>query len=266
MDCRVDYNGGKIFYTISGAGEIVVLLHGYLESSAIWNDFANTLEKSYRVINIDLPGNGLSSIFQQEHTMCFLADAVFAVLDKEAVKKAVVVGHSLGGYVALSMVERFPERLSGYVLFHSHPFADTDEVKKNRKREIDIVLSGKKEVIYPINIPKMFSNSNLDRFALEVERSKEIASFHEAEGIVSIVKGMMNRKSREHVVTEGRVPLLIILGTKDNYIDYESVMSRISLPSNGSIETLSRSGHMGFIEEADRSKEIVTKFISSLKQ
>jgi pimeloyl-ACP methyl ester carboxylesterase len=198
--------------------------------------------------------------------MCFLADAIFAVLDKEEIKKAVVVGHSLGGYVALSMVDRFPERLSGYVLFHSHPFADTEEVKKNRRREIDIVLSGKKEVIYPINIPKMFANSNLERFALEVERSKEIASLHEAEGIVSIVKGMMNRNSREHVVKAGRVPLLMILGTMDNYIDYESVKARISMPPNGSIETLSKSGHMGFIEEPDRSIEIITKFISNLKQ
>jgi len=265
MEHLADYKGGKLFYTVKGAGETVVLVHGYLESTEVWGGFADELAHKFRVISIDLPGNGRSSLYKEEHTMCFLADAVLAVLDREKAARVTAVGHSLGGYVTLSIVERFPERLKGYVLFHSHPFADSDEARKNRIREIGIVESGKKEVIYPVNIPKMFADSNLEIFSSEVEESKRIASEHEAEGIISVLYGMMNRKARDNIMAASDVPVLVILGTMDNYIDYNSIINRLILPPAGKIVTLERSGHMGFIEERDRSVEIVAGFVNSVK-
>lgn len=264
MDKSVEYRGGQIHYTTSGAGEIIVLLHGYLESLSVWRDFELMLSHKFRVIAIDFPGNGDSSLYDDDHTMCFLADGVMRVLDNENVTQMIVLGHSLGGYVALNIVDRYPERVKGYILFHSHPFADTDAVKENRLREIEIVNSGKKELIYPVNIPRMFADSNLEKFSSQVEKLKQIASFHEGAGIVSIVKGMMNRKSRVNILEEGGVPLLLILGRKDNYINCEMITGGLILPANASLEILEESGHMGFIEEADRSLDLVLTFCESV--
>lgn len=266
MEHTVDYRGGKLFYSVSGRGDTIVLIHGYLESSEIWGEFGQRLADNYRVIAVDLPGNGRSSLYTDEHTMCFLADGVMAILDKEGADRATILGHSLGGYVTLSIVDRFPDRLNGYILFHSHPFADSGEVKEYRIREIDIILSGKKDLVARVNIPGMYADSNLEKFSDSLELSKRIALEHEAEGIVSILFGMMNRKARDHVVAEGKVPSLVILGTMDNYIDCESMRERLSLPSNSSIVILDKSGHMGFIEECDRSVEIVSGFMKSVSK
>jgi len=260
MERSVEYKGGRLFYTVEGDGETIVLVHGYLESSEVWGEFAENLATDFRVISVDLPGNGKSSLYGDTHTMCFLADAIIRIIDSEKISKVTLVGHSLGGYVSLSIVERFPERLMGYVLFHSHPFADSDEVKRNRIREIDIVLSGKKAIIYPVNIPKMFADSNLDRFSEALEKSKMIASEHEADGIVSVLIGMMNRKARDIVMTHSGVPVMIILGTMDNYIDYGAMVKKVILPPGGQMVTLKGSGHMGFVEECELSTRLVREF------
>jgi pimeloyl-ACP methyl ester carboxylesterase len=264
MEKYVRYLEGDIHYEDTGKGDVVVLAHGYLESLDVWSGFSILLEKRFRVISVDLPGNGLSDLYKSEHTMCFLAGSVLAVLDQEKIEKCFLVGHSLGGYMALSFLENYPKRLYGYCLFHSHPFADTDEIKLNRLREMEIVRQGRKEIIYPVNVAKMFADMNLDKFRDAVEHSKEIASRHEAEGIISILNGMMNRKARDYIMEEMDVPALVILGRFDNYINRDMIAEKIKIPSTGRLITLEQSGHMGFIEEPEASFNEISKFIDEI--
>ena len=104
-----EFNGGKIYYNDIGEGTPVVLLHGYLESSDIWDDFAKKLSEKYRVISVDLPGHGMSGSYGSTHTMEFMANIVKELLDTLGIKKVFLTGHSLGGYVTLAFLELFPE-------------------------------------------------------------------------------------------------------------------------------------------------------------
>ena len=92
-----------------------------------------------------------------------MADAVEAILNHLDIGRAVIIGHSMGGYVTLAFAEIFPEKTLGFCLFHSHAFADSEEKKANRDREIELVKSGKKMQIINSNIPKSFANNNLHR-------------------------------------------------------------------------------------------------------
>jgi len=264
IDMFFPYKSGMIHYSDSGSGEIIVLLHGYLESSEVWNGFAEKLSSVFRVINVDLPGHGSSSVYGEAHTMEFMAESVKQLLDSLGIGKAFIAGHSLGGYVALAYLELFPESLSGYCLFHSQPFADTPEAIEKRKREIEIVKSGKKNLMYPDNVMKMFATSNLEKFSGALQRSKDIASLLPGEGIIAVLNGMMIRPSRIKFMEEGRVPCLWILGAMDNYIPCETIQTRVKLPSNASVTVLEESGHMGFVEEEERSVKIVSGFVSQL--
>jgi pimeloyl-ACP methyl ester carboxylesterase len=132
-----------------------------------------------------------------------MADAVKTLLDCLCIKKAFLTGHSLGGYVALAFVELFPEYLSGYCLFHSHPFADTPEAIQKREREIKIVQSGKKYLMYPENVSLMFATKNLDKFRDALQNSKDIASRIRDEGIIAALNGMMIRPDRVSVLEKG---------------------------------------------------------------
>ena len=102
-----------------------------------------TVFEQFRVLTLDLPGHGQSGIWGKVHSMDDLAGSVNAILEAENIEKVFLVGHSMGGYVAMAFAELFPEKLIGYSLFHSTCFADTEEKKKNRDREISLVFAGK---------------------------------------------------------------------------------------------------------------------------
>ncbi len=259
------YSGGRISYNDAGEGPVIVLLHGYLESSEVWNGFEEKLASEFRVISIDLPGHGLSDVYGEVHTMEFMATAVKEILDRLNIGKAFLTGHSLGGYVTLAFLELFPDYLSGYCLFHSQPFSDPPAVLENRKREIEIVKAGKKNIMYPDNVTRMFAESNLEKFSEHLQRSKEIASRISGEGIISILNGMMIRPSRLSVMEKGNVPCLWILGSMDNYIPCNLIQIKVNLPSNASVVILINSGHMGFIEEEENSLIAITDFVKKIR-
>jgi pimeloyl-ACP methyl ester carboxylesterase len=167
------FNDGKIFYKDIGSGETIVLLHGYLETSEIWESFAGKLSKEFRVIIPDIPGHGKSDIFGEVTSMELIAKIIKELLAGIGIKKVFLAGHSLGGYAALAFAEMFPDSLSGYCLFHSQPFADTPEALDKRKREIYLVLAGKKDLMYPDNVSRMFATSNLKKFYSALQRSKK---------------------------------------------------------------------------------------------
>ncbi len=256
------FKEGRIHYSVKGEGRVLVLIHGYLESSEVWNGFETGLASTFRVITVDLPGHGLSSVYGEIHTMEFMAEAIKELLDYLRITKAFLIGHSLGGYVSLAFLELYPEYLSGYSLFHSQPLADTPEAIEKRKREISIVRAGKKELMYPDNVMRMFATTNLDNFSDSLIRSKEIASRLPGEGIIAVLNGMMSRPSRLEIMEEGRSPCLWILGLMDNYIDCRAITKKVKLPDNAQVVVLDNSGHMGFIEEESLSVEIIRGFVN----
>jgi pimeloyl-ACP methyl ester carboxylesterase len=258
------FRGGKVHYSDSGNGRIIVLLHGYLESSEVWNGLAQKLSEEFRIISVDLPGSGESEIYGEVHTMEFMAEALKGLFDSLDLKKVFLVGHSLGGYVSLAFLELFPEYLSGYCLFHSQPFPDTAAGLNKRRREIEIVKVGKKNLMYPDNVTKMYADSNLDRFSRQLQRSKSIASKIPADGIIAVLNGMMIRPSRLKFMEEGKVPCLWILGLMDNYIPCDLIQNQVNLPPNARVVILKNSGHMGFIEEEDISVRVIANFVRKL--
>ncbi|MGQ9621614.1 MAG: alpha/beta fold hydrolase [Bacteroidales bacterium] len=258
------FSGKKVFYTDQGNGTPIMLIHGYLETSEIWESFAAKLAGTYRVLAIDLPGHGQSDIYNSTHSMEFMASVAEGLMNNTGVDRAFVVGHSMGGYVTLAFLEMVPHKLSGYCLFHSHPFADSTEVLKRRENEINMVEAGKKFMLYPDTVRRMYADSNFEKHHKEFERSKRIASEISSEGITAVLRGMMTRPSRVHVMEEGKVPCLWILGEKDNYIQCEQMKSRVKLPPNAELVILNDSGHIGFIEEEEKSLIVLNNFLSKI--
>lgn len=264
MKKYVHYNGKKIFYSDTGNGSPVVLVHGYLETGDVWNDFGERLSTNHRVITVDLPGHGSSDIFEEVHTMEFLAESLNGLLNTIGIDKVFLAGHSLGGYISLAFLQLFPEKLKGYCLFHSHPFADTKEILEKREREIMIVNAGKKYLLYPENVKRMFASVNLEKFSVQHENIKIIASGIRGEAITAVLKGMMSRPSRLDLMEAGKVPCLWILGSMDNYIPCEPMLARVKLPPNAELVILKNSGHLGFIEEKELSATAIVNFIRKI--
>jgi len=256
----IPFRTSSINYTDKGAGKAIVLLHGYLESLEIWNGFADELAKSFRVIAIDIPGHGKSGKVAAIHSMDLMAEAVDTVLTKLDIDKAFLVGHSMGGYVVLSYLANYARKVSGICLFHSTPFADTDEKKANRDREIGIINQGKQEDIFNINVPKGFANDNLTHLQKKVAWAINIAQNSQPEGIIALLEGLKTREDRQLLLKSTSTPVLYILGKKDNYIPFDVMYAVAQRSHNGETLILENSGHMGFIEEEGTCLEALSSF------
>jgi pimeloyl-ACP methyl ester carboxylesterase len=259
MEHEIQFFNKTIHIVSEGKGTPLVLLHGYLESLHIWDDFAEKLSSFCKVIRIDLPGHGKSATIAPVHSMELMAESVITVLDALEINKCLLVGHSMGGYVTLAVAETYMDRLSGFCLFHSTPFADTDEKKENRNREIELVRQGKKDLIIQVNIPKGFAGDNAAILHAGIERAKNIANETPEEGIIAALEGMKDRKDRSGILRKSKIPFLWILGEKDNYINFQVIKEKIDMNHCGRLSIFRNSGHMGFIEEEERAvKEMIS--------
>ena len=108
---QIQYKNITIDYTATGKGTAVVLLHGFLENQTMWQYLAPVLATKYRVITIDLLGHGNTDCLGYVHTMEDQADMVHHVLHELKIRKSVLIGHSMGGYVALAFAELYPDNV-----------------------------------------------------------------------------------------------------------------------------------------------------------
>lgn len=260
MRKQVQHKGIDISYTDVGSGACIFLLHGYLEAADIWEDFLPRLSTRFRVLSMDIPGHGSSGCWGREHSMQELAASVKSILDKEGINKVVLLGHSMGGYICMEFASRYPDRLHAYVLFHSTCFADTDEKKLNRDREISLILCGRKKQIVNVNIPKAFADSNVEKLEKEIRRCQDLAMRNEDEGIVALLNGMKNRADHSKTLSDSSLPLLLIGGEKDNYIPMDVFNKLTGMAPHASVLYLAESGHMGFIEEPESSAKALVDF------
>ncbi len=246
----------------SEKGEMtVVLLHGYLENMFVWDDFVPLLYKSVRVVTLDLPGHGISVVKGEVHTMEWLADTVAAALQTLGIGRACIVGHSMGGYVALALAERHPELLSGLVLLSSTPNADSDEKRDARRREIEIVRSGRKELLKATAPAKGFAAANRRRMQEQIDDLAATITLTEDAGIIALLGGMMERRDQNAMLRALAAPQLFILGCKDEYITPEVADRMVAEHPQAKVVRLEESGHNGFLEEPQRCAEAILEFM-----
>lgn len=250
----------KITFLDKGKGRVVVLLHGFLGSHEIWESTINDLSKSYRVIAIDLPGHGQSACFGYVHSMELMAKCVKSVMDFLKLKKYVIVGHSMGGYVSLAFADLFPDNLKGFCLYHSTAYADSDEKKSDRLRAIHVVKSNK--AIYTNStIRNLFAAKNLKYLKDEVSFAAKIAKQTGKQGIVAALHGMRDRPGRDLILGLVEYPIMMVIGEQDNVLPYAQLLEQSQLIKNKTILYLEHDGHLGFLESPKHSNKELRKFL-----
>ncbi len=238
----------KIYYSDSGKGRVIVLLHGFLGSSEIWLETIKSLSRFFRVIAIDLPGHGESASYGYIHSMDLMAKSVKSVMDHLKLKRYVIAGHSMGGYTALAFAELFPDSVRGVCLFHSTSFADSDIKKVDRKRAIKLVKSNAL-VFTKSTIKNLFSSKHLKQRKDEISFAQKIAKKTTKRGIINALEGMRERPSRDIILHFADYPIMFIVGKFDAVLPMQSLLNQSEICKKKYLLLLENSGHMGFLEE-----------------
>ena len=245
-----------LHHEITGNGKKpLVLLHGFMENTTIWDEMEAHLSKDFTLIKIDLPGHGKSKVYQEIHTVELMAEKVKEVIDALKLEKINLLGHSLGGYVSLAFAEKFPEILESMTSFFSTTLADDDEKKQIRRRSI-AVIDENFETFVKTSIPNLFSNNEKDILEGKIELAKNIAKSTDKEGVKAAQLGMAERPDRTEILENLDAKILIIAGKYDNAVKTENLLKII--PEKTNIKTyVLDCGHNGHWEKPTICAEII---------
>ncbi len=257
----LQYKNIKISYTDQGKGSAIVLLHGFLENKNMWEAFLPEFSKKNRVITIDLLGHGSTECLGYVHSMEDQSDTVHAVLQELKIRKVVLVGHSMGGYISLAFAELYPDFMKGLVLLNSTSLSDSIERKKNRDRAIAAVKQNYIAFV-KMSIGNLFSEDNRERLAEEIEKVKSQALKTPLQGVVASLEGMKIRKDRQVILQFANFPILLVLGEKDEVLLYDDNLAQIE----GTAVKLTSlpDGHMSTIENKNELSVVLLEFFKSI--
>ena len=253
------YKNIKINYTSQGKGSAVILLHGFLENQTMWQEIVPVLAKKNRVITIDLLGHGKTENLSYVHTMRDQAKMIKSLLNNLRLRKYILIGHSLGGYISLAFSELFPDNLKGLCLMNSTALADSKVKRINRDRAINMVKKNVSTFIQ-IAIPNLFTDASRVKFKTAINQVKEQALLTPKQGVIASLEGMKNRKDRTRILQNKTFKKLLIIGEKDPLLDYDSLIKQTK-NTNTEIAIFSN-GHMSHIENKE---ELITVFLQFIK-
>ena len=256
---EINFRGARINFLSEGKGPAIVLLHGFLEDLSMWDELVPALSGVGRVIRIDLLGHGSSGLLGEVHSMEDQAEMARAVLSELGVEQYALVGHSMGGYIALAMLERYPGEVRGICLMNSTSMADSEEKKVNRDRAIQAVRQNHRSFVR-IAVPGLFAPGNRERFAREIKDLTRISLAMRPEGITAALEGMKIREDRSKLFEQSQVPRLLIRGEQDPALDLESLLPQTLYPG---VRTVSfPDGHMSHIENREELTRALLDFVA----
>jgi pimeloyl-ACP methyl ester carboxylesterase len=244
----------KLNYRVSGNGHPVVFLHGFLESNTMW-DYLNFKIK-FKKIRFDLPGHGNSPLdLEQPLSISSMARDVKIQLDEMGLESYYVVGHSMGGYVALELM-KMDQHCTKLVLLNSSFWEDSEEKRKERIRVADIVIKNKDLFLYE-SIPNLFAQP--EKFNADVKQlineSRKISS----EVIASVSLAMSTRKDNTALIVERKEQILIIQGNEDPVVPRDKMKCKNTM--NLHYIELKKCAHMAHIESPQETVRALENFL-----
>lgn len=254
----IDFKGISVQFEDTGKGAAVVLLHGFLENKNMWNDIKNVLSKTNRVITIDLLGHGDTPCLGYVHTMEEMAEAAYSVLKSLRLRKVSLIGHSMGGYVALALAENHPAMVKGICLMNSTAQEDSEERKEFRDLAVRTAKKSYKSVIR-ISVRNLFSEKNQEVLKPQVEQVIQDAINTPLQGYIAAQEGMKLRPNREFIMSSTSYKTLHITGIKDDIICLEMAEDETQRSNTPLIKL--KGGHMSHVECKEELIESLVSFV-----
>jgi len=247
-----------ISFREQGQGRPLLLIHGFPFHQQIWDDYISRLSNDFLVLTVDLPGFGKSPKLPIPFSLAEVADALLEFISGKKLEKIGLVGHSLGGYVALSMVEKNAALFSALVLFHSTAYADSSEKKESRSKVVEFVKKNGAEAFTTSFIPPLF----VDQHHPALEKVKGIASQASDEAVIGYTLAMRDRPEQIKTLERFKNPTLFLAGKKDPGIPVDSVLKQASYCQNPQIHLLENVAHMGMFELPEETAAKIKDFLA----
>ncbi len=261
------YNHKTIAYRKEGNGFPIVLLHGFAEDSGVWKYQSAALQKEAVLLIPDLPGSGASERLEKSEgdvTMEDYADCIAALLKHEGIDKCIVLGHSMGGYIMLALVEKYSHLISGFGFVQSTAFADSEEKKAVRLKGINTIEQYGSYAFVKSTTPSLFTDGYKATHSSKIASLIEWVGDFAKESLQQYYKAMMLREDKTYVLQNSTVPVLFIMGDEDKAAPMNDVLQQAHLPNRAYIHILEGVGHMAMWEKKEEVNKALLSFIQDI--
>jgi pimeloyl-ACP methyl ester carboxylesterase len=246
-----------IVFNKVGQGPDVVLIHGYPMDSRVWEKFLPLLADDFTLFVPDLPGLGKSKPIEGEFSLAGVAHLLNQWVETSGIHAPVIIGHSMGGYIALEMIKQYPSRYKGLALFHSTAKEDNQEKKDSRTKVIQFVRDNGVLAFTSNFIQPLFADPSHPAVA----RVKEITMDASEAAVVGYTRAMRDRNDNTGVLRDFSKPILIVGGEHDKGIPVDSLREQAKLNPRIDLTVVKDVGHMGMWERPVETAGIVKSFL-----
>jgi pimeloyl-ACP methyl ester carboxylesterase len=260
MQKSITFKNANISFSDEGKGNAIVLIHGFLENATMWKDTVPELSKRNRVVTIDLLGHGKSDCLGYVHSMELFAETIEAVLKYLQIRKCILVGHSLGGYVALAFAEKHPQKIKGLCLMNATSNDDDNKRKTLRTRANKMIQNNFTNMVR-MSFTNLFGAQSRLLFKEEINAALKEALKTPIQSYIAAQEGMKIRINRNAILAENNFKKLLIVGENDPVLDFKSFVAEAKKTDSEIV--VFPNGHMPHIENKNALSTTLKSFVKS---
>jgi pimeloyl-ACP methyl ester carboxylesterase len=256
--------GARLNYADSGKGLPLVLMHGFPLDLRMWNAQIMELATRWRVIAPDFRGFG-----QSESTDPFttesLADDVHALLEEIRTLPCVLAGLSMGGYVALAYVRKYPGDLRGLILVDTKAAGDDAQGRENRNKMIELVRSKGSTAVADQMLPKMLAQDTPRNRPAQAQALRSMMEACPPRTIENALVALRDRPDQSETLPSIPVPTLIVVGGEDAITPVSVAESMQKQIPSSRLAVIKGAGHMSPMEQPPQVNQAISRFLGELR-
>jgi pimeloyl-ACP methyl ester carboxylesterase len=260
----ITYKNKTLHYQITGEGMPIMLIHGFAEDSSVWKLQAEALSSNYKIILPNIFGAGQSEALEGDSVaISDYAKGLKQIVEIEKLENVVMIGHSMGGYIALSYYHMYPKDLKGLGLIHSTVFADDFQKIKSRNKSIQFLKNNDSEIFLKTITPDLFYNEERHNDTI---KELFLVSFKlHSNVLIQYYEAIKKREDFSNLIRQSTIPLLIIAGIHDKAVPLNKSLEQSYLANETHFYLLRESAHMGQLEQPESVNKILSVFFKHVK-
>lgn len=264
-DLKITLGGISICYDDFGKGTIpIIFIHGFPFDKSSWQPQMEFLKSTHRVIAFDIRGFGKSTTDTKKASINLFADDLINLMDALQIHKAIACGLSMGGYILLNAVNRYPERFTAIILSDTQCIADSPEGKDKRYKTIEHIEAGGLNDFADGFIKNVFCPESLDNKKELVEKIKTVVLTTSPVTITGTLAALAGRSDMCSSLNKISVPTLILCGKEDKLTPLTQSEFLLQHITGSKLHSIDNAGHLSNLEQADEFNRHLADFISAL--
>ena len=246
----ISINNLTVSYSDQGPDDAptVIFIHGFPLNRSMWDMQIEGLKENYRVIAYDIRGHGNSDPDIDEFFIELFVNDLLRFMKKLGIEKPILCGLSMGGYIALNAVLRYPDRFDGLILNDTQCIADTPEIKENRCQAIIRIMKNGVEQYADEIIKNLFAPESFTNKKNVIAGVKKMIINTTKQSLCNTLHALAERKETCDQLPEINIPVLIMVGKEDKITPIAAAQQMHEKILNSKLEIIQHAGHLSNLE------------------